>query len=115
MTQDIVRQIEESIQHEKQFIELDKALDRLEANRDFKAVVIDGYLEKEAIRLVHLKADPAMEKPEKQASILAQIDAISHLLQYFRLVGTRAAMATKNIASAEIERDALIAGEDQHG
>lgn len=115
MTSDPVRQIEESIKRDKEHVELDKALERLEANRDFKTVIIEGYLEKEAIRLVHLKSAPAMQTPERQASVVAQIDAIGGLMQYFRVVGNNAAVALKSIESAEAERDELIAEEAARG
>jgi hypothetical protein len=107
MTQDIVRQLEASIQESKEFVELSKALERLESNRDFKAVVLDGYLEQEAIRLVHLKANPQMQSAERQAVVLAQIDAIGNLVQYFNTVYQKASMAAKAIESAQAEIEAL--------
>jgi hypothetical protein len=110
MTQDTVQLIEESIQRNRQLIEMDKALERLESNKDFKLLIIDGYLRDEAVRLVHLKCDPGVQAPEKQASILAQINAISALVQHFRAVGQMAAMAAKAIESDEAERDELLSG-----
>lgn len=108
MTKDNVRQLEENIKRANEFIELDKALERLESNRDFKAVITEGYLSKESIRLVHLRADPSMQTQERQASIMAQIDAIGGLLQYFRTVSHNAAIAVKAIAADEAERDELL-------
>jgi hypothetical protein len=113
--QDTVRLIEEGIQRDKKYVELDKALERLESNRDFQAVIHKGYLEQEAIRLVHLKAEPAMQTPERQASVLSQIDAIGGLIQYLRVVSHNAQVATKSIESAEAERDELIAEEAARG
>ena len=115
MTQTTVRQIEESIQNAKQHIELDKALERLESNKDFKLVISEGYLEKESIRLVHLKADPAMQTAERQASVVTQIDAIGGLLQYFRTVSQTAALAAKSIDSDEETLAELAAEEINHG
>jgi hypothetical protein len=115
MSKDTVREIDASIERDKKHIELDKALERLESNRDFKAVIIDGYLEKEAIRLVHLKSDPAMATPERQAAIVSQIDAIGGLLQYFRVISRNAAVAVKAIESAEAEREEILAEEQANG
>ena len=111
MTRDTVRKIEENIQRAKQIVELDKALDRLESNKDFKTVVIDGYIHAEAVRLVHLKSDPNMQTPERQASIMTSIDAIGGLLQYFRTISHNAAIAVKAIEADEAERDELLAEE----
>ena len=115
MTQVTVQEIEQSIQAERQHIELDKALERLESNRDFNTVITEGYLAKEAIRLVHLKADPQMQRPEKQVSIAAQIDAIGHLAQYFRTVGQLARMAVKSIETSEAVREEMLAEENERG
>ena len=115
MTQDTVQQIEAAIQHDKKTVELDNALQRLESNRDFNLVITEGYLKKEAIRLVHLKADPAFDTPARQAAVMTQIDAIGGLLQYFRTVSFNASIAAKSIAAGEAEREELIAEEAQRG
>lgn len=111
MSNDTVQQIEESIRQHKVAVELDKALQRLTQNRDFIQVIKTGYLEQEAIRLVHLKADPFMATPERQASIVAQIDAIGGLLAYFRTIGQNAIQALKNIEQDEAVRDEILAEE----
>ncbi len=98
---DQVREIEENIAQARQFVELNAALGRLTANRDFKAVIQDGYLQKEAVRLVHLKADPSMQTAERQASVVRDLDAIGGLLQYFRTVEHNASIAAKAIESGE--------------
>lgn len=111
MSNDTVQRIEESIRQSKEIIEFDKALQRLTQNRDFVEVIKRGYLEREAIRLVHLKAEPAMASAEKQAAILAQIDAIGGLLGYFRIIGQNALLAMKNLEQDEAEREELLAEE----
>ena len=111
MTQETVRQIEDSIQRDKQHIALNNALDRLESNRDFKAVIIEGYLEKEAIRLVHLKSAPFMQTAEKQASVISQIDAIGGLMAYFRTLSHNAAQAAASIESAQAAIEELLSEE----
>lgn len=115
MTPDTVQLIEESIKRNRQLIDLDKALERLESNKDFKLLITDGYLKDEAVRLVHLKGDPNMQNPEKQASINNQINSISSLVQYFRTVSQVAAMATTAIEQAEAEREEIMAEEAARG
>jgi hypothetical protein len=114
MTQENVRQIELSIKRAKEHVELDKALERLESNRDFKTVIAEGYLEKEAVRLVHLKADPSMQSPASQASIVTQIDAIGGLLSYFRTISRNAAMAVRSIEQDQETMAEILAEEPEH-
>ena len=111
MSNDTVQQIEESIRQSKETIEFDKALQRLTLNKDFNLVIKDGYLKDEAIRLVHLKADPSMQTPERQAAIVRDLDAIGGLLSYFRTVGANAVLALKSIEMAEATRDELLGEE----
>jgi hypothetical protein len=115
MSKDIVQRIEASMQADRVHIELDKALERLETNRDFKLVIAEGYLEKEAVRLVHVKADPAMQTPERKANIDRDIAAIGSFLQYLRTVSHNAAVAVKSIQSSEQALEELHAEEMTNG
>ncbi len=104
-----IQEIEVNIKEAQQIVELGKAMERLRNNRDFKKVVMEGYFEKEAVRLVHLKADPAMQDEVRQKAILSQMDAIGNLNQYFETVFHRANLATKAIAADEETIDELRA------
>ena len=106
--EDNIQAIERNIAKAKSAMDLGTALERLRINRDFKKIVLEGYFEQEAIRLVHLKADPNMQKPESQLAILNQIDAIGTLVQYFNTVMFRADLASKSISDDEAMRDELI-------
>lgn len=105
---DTVQAIEKAIQHSKELVELGKVLERLRSNRDFKKLIIEGYLEKECIRLVLLKADQNMQTVERQASIVKQMDAIGSVDQYFQTVFVKASMAEKSLELDEQERDLLV-------
>lgn len=113
MSTDTLQDIEKQIADAKTFSDLGESLVRLSSNRDFRKVIVDGYLSKEAVRLVHLKADPAMQKPESQESIVRQIDAIGALSSYFRTVEFQATLAVNSIASAEAAREEILAEEIQ--
>jgi len=76
-------------------------------------IISEGYFEKEAIRLVHLKGDPSMQSAEYQVNIVKQMDAISALNQYFQTVFHRASLAEKAIESDEEARNEILAEEDQ--
>lgn len=104
-----LQQIELNIKHSKAIAEIGEALGRLMVNRDFKKVISEGYFEQEAIRLVHLKSDQNMQSVDSQKSIMAQIESIGMLRQYFQTVQTRSAMAVKAIESDENMREELLA------
>lgn len=73
------------------------ALNRLSSNKDFNFLINEGYFEKEAIRLVMLKADHAMRGEAHQESIIKQIDAIGGLRAFFSKVTQIGRMAEKTL------------------
>lgn len=101
MSQQDILEIEMNIEQAKKMVSTRDALDRLFKNRDFLEIIKDGYLRDNAIRLVHLKASPATQSPERQADILKEIDAIGGLLNYFRAIDIQANSAEAAIASDE--------------
>jgi hypothetical protein len=105
--QEQINSIERDIKDARVAKDLGSALVRLTNSRDFRAVITQGYFKDEAVRLVHLKGDPNMQTPEKQASILTQIDAIAVLNQYFLVIQLAAGMADKAIEGGEAVLDEL--------
>lgn len=99
-----VQEIEQSIEQAAVMVKFGLAVERLRTNRDFKAVITEGYFEQEAIRLVHLKADPSMQSAESQASIVKQMDAIGALSEFLRTKIYLAGMAKRSI---ETDQEAL--------
>ena len=104
-----IQELDANIKEAKKIADLAASLDRLRSNRDFKKVILDGYFEDEAIRLVHLKSEPQMQSPESQASIIQQLDAIGTLNQYFTVVYQKARLAQKSIEDDEQTREELLA------
>jgi hypothetical protein len=92
-----IEQIEMSIQEAQRTIDLGKSLDRLNTNKDFIKIFLEGYLEKEAIRLVHLKSDPAMSTPEMQADVIRSIDSIGITRSYLITIMQKATMAERAV------------------
>lgn len=113
MSNEALQELEQNIKTAKGFVEAGNALERLRSNRDFKKVVVEGFFEKEAVRLVHLKADPSMQSEASQKSILAQIDAIGAFSQYLSNVEQFARMAKKSIADDEQARDEILAEDSE--
>lgn len=93
--------LQRQIEGAKQGLALGKALVNLKSNADFKTLITEGYLQNEAVRLVHLKSDPAMQEPHLQAGIMRDIDSIGSLAEYFRLVAKAGEQAERSIQGAE--------------
>lgn len=109
MTNTTIQAIEKNIAEARKIVEFGQALERLQENRDFKAVIQTGYLKEEAIRLVHAKANPALQSADSQRAIIQQMDAIGSLTQYFDTVFHKASIAAKAIMSDEEARDEILA------
>ena len=96
-----IETVEVSMDQAKEAIEKMRALERLTDNKDFKKIMLEGYFEKEPVRLCLLKAEPQMQTPEYQDSIIKQIDAIGSVRSYLHLVMQMGRMAQKELESLE--------------
>lgn len=103
-----VQEIEQSIEQATAMVKFGSAVERLRTNKDFKAVITEGYFEQEAVRLVHLKADPAMQSAESQASIVKQMDAIGALSEFLRTKLYLAGMAKRSIVADQETLDEIL-------
>lgn len=101
--------LENNIKQAQKLVDLGDALERLRSNRDFKKIVLEGYFEKEAIRLVHLRSDANMQNVDSQKAINVQIDSIGTLAQYFQTLSIQAQMAGRGMVADEQTRAELIA------
>lgn len=74
----------------KKFSARAEALTRLQNNADFKLVITDGYMEDEAIRLVHLLGDVRFNSDDKKAAYREDFQermiGIARLSEYFRSI-----------------------------
>jgi len=111
MTINPVKAIEQNIKQAKLLVDMGTSMARLRNNADFKKVIMNGYFEQEAIRLVHLKADISMQSADCQKSIGVQMDAIGSFSQYLNTVQYKADLASKAISADEETRDEILAEE----
>lgn len=105
-------EIEVTVQEAEAAVKLGEALQRLQSNRDFKKIVIEGYFEKEAIRLVHSLNDPnVMHNASIKEAHTMDMHAISCLRQYFHGIRQKAEAMEVTLADSrqELER---IRGEE---
>lgn len=111
MSQQELRELESNIKDLNEMVQLGTALDRLRKNRDFKKVIEQEYLKEEAIRLVHLKADPNMQGEREQARVIRDLDAIGSFTQFLDLIvhktdAAKDALDECEDLRAELEADA---------
>lgn len=111
-TENQLNQLERDAKALKAQIDLGNALDKLRSNRDFNKVITEGYLKDEAIRLVHLKGDPAVQSAASQASIIRDIDAIGALASFFALIQRNSDIARKQMVDLDEERTELLKGDE---
>ena len=104
-----VENIEISINHAIKHVNKMNNVLNLSKNRDFIEAIEKGYFEEEASRLVLLKADPNLQKPEDQASIIRSIDAIGHFRQYLHTVIQLGRMMERSIKDSEDTREEILA------
>lgn len=105
-------EIEVNIREARKMVELGNALQRLEKNRDFKRVFIEGYLREEAVRLVHLRGNPNMQTEDMQTAIIQQMDGINGILHYCNKLRHQSYLAEKAIEDGEGLLDELRNEED---
>lgn len=103
-----IQQVEVSLEEAERIAAFGEALGRLESNRDFQAVILDGYFKEEAARLVMLTAEINL-KPEQKEAVFAGIRGIAELRQYFLARRSAAQMAAKEIGDYKETLDELRA------
>jgi hypothetical protein len=112
MSQAQIDQLQRNIEDSRGFVALAQALARLQSSPDFKLIIGTGYLRDEAVRLVHAKANVALQSPKDQADILRDIDGIGCLESYFRTIEFNARQALKAIETDEETIQHLLNGGD---
>lgn len=94
-----IAEIELSIQAAKDLVSRKEQALRLAGNRDFKKLVLDGYVKDEAVRLAGLSADPNMKA--HQDDIFDAIKSISLFRQYMQNIVTIGNVAQNELLDQE--------------
>ena len=85
----------------KKFSAKAEALTRLQNNADFKLVITEGYMEDEAIRLVHLLGDARFNSDDKKAAYREDFQermiGIARLSEYFRSIFQLSSQAQREL------------------
>lgn len=102
MSQSDIHEVEVSLEQADLQIAMSDAVARLEQNRDFQEIVLGHYFRDEAVRLVHMKGDPQMQREDRQANLLTAMDAIPafrHFLERITDAGAQARVAKEDYHS----------------
>lgn len=94
-----IEQVELSIAEAKKMVAKAKQVRKLINNKDFQAVVDDGYFRDEAARLVHIKSDPNIPE-ELRPFIEMDINGIGGFKRYLRNI-----MHFGNLAEQELQEN----------
>lgn len=107
MSNSEIREVELNIKEAQKLVDMNKSLERLRNNKDFKKLILENYLKDEAVRLVHLKSDSNMQDEKSQTIIVNDINAIGSFTQFLNTVRFQADMAQNAIAECEQVLDEL--------
>lgn len=109
-----IQELQDLIKDKQDAVDTAVSLNRLVKNRDFIKIIEKGYFEKEAIKLVMLKAEFAQQTPESQADIMKRIDAIGELRNYLTIIIAKGREADNRIEEAKQSIQYLTTEQDDN-
>lgn len=77
-----------------------KALERLEANEDFKTLILEGYFKEFVINQTSMLATEAVRREGTRAVIMEQLVAVSRLEDHFGMIRVLGGLAEADIDEA---------------
>lgn len=108
-----IQHVELSLEEAKKLVAFGEAIARLEKNKDFRTVILDGYFSDEAKRLTFLTADTTLDDKSANA-VLYGIRAIGELRAFLMNRKVTAEIAKKEVMDFQ-ETLEEIRGEDADG
>lgn len=101
-----MQEIELEIKEAKALLQRKQSLDKLFSNREFKAIIVEHLFKEEAQRLASIIAEPQLAP--HRAQIIAELDGISLLQQFFRRIEQQGLLAEQALGEAEAAREELL-------
>lgn len=108
MSQDSIKEIEVSLEDAQREIELGRAVERLNANRDFKTIFLEGYFKDEAARLAMLYSHPGL-RADMQEAVQRDLCGPGAVVRYLQTILRAAQTAENVVAQGEEALDELRA------
>lgn len=100
--------IEISAAEAKAKVDRHAKLEKLFSNREFKSLIVEGYLKDEIVRLGLISANPNMNDALRE-NTAEKIRAISHFDQFLRQIVTEGLLAQQELGDFEAELEELRA------
>jgi hypothetical protein len=105
--------VEVSIDEARAQIDRSERLHRLERNKDFKVLILEGLLREDAVRQIMLRASPQLMAPgagaeTAKAGIEARMTMIGELNNYFRYIHIEGASAKAALTEHENTHEELL-------
>lgn len=91
--------LEVTIDNAKQMVSRKNMALKLASNREFKALVLEGYFNEEAARLASISADPLMAKD--RGEIMLAIQGISLFRQYMQNIVRMGEVAERELLDSQ--------------
>ena len=97
----MAQSMEQFLAEKKEQVLMAEAVQRLFKNKDFKTIIAEGFLEKEAIRCVAVKAQFSMQDEEHQKLLDKRIIGIGEMAVYLQTISALGNFAKDEIKQAE--------------
>ncbi len=110
----LLARLDQEIEDSRKLVKRGEALERLRKNKDFRELIIEDYLQNEAVRLVHYRGSATADTPALQAKTLRDLDAIGSFHQFLMTVQQMAAAGAKTLENAEDARQDILAEVDDN-
>jgi hypothetical protein len=96
----VIAGLEQQLSSAKALVKRRDAALKLYENRDFKALIVDGFMCDEAARYVQASGDPALGESER-ADALAMAQASGHLKRFLSVVVVMGNTAARDVKGLE--------------
>ena len=107
-TEQKLNSIEDTLKIQKSIFDRGIRMRKLWEIPEFKELILEDYCKEYAGALVVMRADPAMQTPERQDNLLKNLDGIGYMQQYMDGVVGRGNQAEVTIKQYEDEREYLL-------
>lgn len=108
----MINSLENQLTSTKDMVARRDAALRLYDNRDFKLLMVDGFMRDEAARYVQASGDPAISLQDR-ADSLAMAQASGHLKRFLSVTVVMGNQAARDVASLQEALDEERANEGQ--
>ena len=78
--------VELEVAENQYWVDMHEALTRLEANHDFKKVILDGYMREKTLATAAKLADPVMKQRGQRPDLMEELVAVSNLGYHFGMI-----------------------------